>query len=106
METGQQHKKQYRWLKEYQWKPGQSGNPAGKKPGKTLKEWAKGFLMELPDEQKLEFLKVLPAEIVWRMAEGNPHQSSDETITFNPQPIDDVQEDDSVQEDQSTQEEN
>lgn len=28
--------------------------------------------MELPDEKKLEFLKGLPPEIVWKMAEGNP----------------------------------
>jgi len=76
----QQHKQHKSpWLDQYSWKPGQSGNPKGRPIGKTLKEWAKDFLMELPDEEKLEFLKGLPADIVWRMAEGNPANNTDIT---------------------------
>jgi len=103
MEPVKQYKKQLPWLKDYQWKPGQSGNPNGRPLGRTLKEWAKEFLMELPDEEKLAFLKELPPEIVWKMAEGNPHQSEDALVTIKlPKPIDDVLKDDSVQEDQSS----
>ena len=72
--TVNQQKKQHKspWLKNYQWKPGKSGNPKGRPPGKTLKEWAKEFLMTLPDSKKLEFLREIEPDIVWKMAEGNP----------------------------------
>ena len=67
------------WLKEYEWKPGQSGNPKGRPKGKTLKEWAREFLILLPDDTKLKFLREIEPDIVWRMAEGNPHQTEDIT---------------------------
>lgn len=54
--------------------PGVSGNPNGRPKGKTLKEWAREKLMEMSDEEKEEFIKTLPKEIIWRMAEGNPAQ--------------------------------
>lgn len=52
-------------------------NPAGRPKGKTLKEFAREYLMNLPDEKKQEYLDKLPAEIAWKMAEGNPHNTSD-----------------------------
>lgn len=54
-------------------------NPAGRPKGKTLKEFAREYLMNLPDEEKMAYLKTLPQEIVWKMAEGNPH-STQETV--------------------------
>ena len=59
-------------LQPYIWKKGQSGNPNGRPPGKTLKEFAREYLMSLPDDEKIEYLASLPTEIVWKMAEGNP----------------------------------
>jgi hypothetical protein len=59
-------------LAKYVWQKGQSGNPAGRPPGKTLKEFAREYLMSLPDDEKVEYLASLPADIVWKMAEGNP----------------------------------
>lgn len=56
---------------------GVSGNPAGRPKGKTLKEFAREYLMTLPDEEKAQYLATLPKEIVWKMAEGNPHQTSE-----------------------------
>lgn len=61
-------------LKPYQWKKGQTGNPGGRPKGKTLKEFAREYLMSLPDEEKIDYLASLPTDIVWKMAEGNPAQ--------------------------------
>lgn len=58
---------------------GQSGNPNGRPKGKTLKEFARELLMTMTDEEKVEYLKTLPKDIVWKMAEGNPHNTEDLT---------------------------
>lgn len=80
-----QHRKQYDWLKGYQFQPGQSGNPGGKKPGtKSLKTFAREYLENLPPEEKLKFLAALPEELVFRMAEGNPRQDTDITSAGKP----------------------
>ena len=63
--------------------PGSTGNPNGRPKGKSLKEFARQYLMGLSDEEKITYLKNLPSDIVWRMAEGNPHQTSDETVDVN-----------------------
>mgnify|MGYP001589647413 CR=1 FL=1 len=72
MNTATQHKKQYDWLKQYQWQKGQSGNPAGAKKGKKLKTFVADTLMQMSDEDKAKFLKELDPELVWKMGEGLP----------------------------------
>ena len=57
--------------------PGNIANPTGRPKGKTLKEWAREKLMNMTDEQREDFIKTLPREIVWRMAEGNPKQDTE-----------------------------
>ncbi len=68
-------------LKPYLWKKGISGNPNGRPPGKTLKEFAREYLQSLPDDEKVDYLASLPTDIVWKMAEGLP--KADVEVTGN-----------------------
>ena len=61
------------WL----WRKGQSGNPKGRKKGKTLKEYAKDFLSKMTDAERQEFMQGLDKEVIWKMAEGNPKQDTE-----------------------------
>lgn len=56
---------------------GVSGNPNGRPKGKTMKEFVREFLANQTDEEKLAWIKDLPKEIQWRMAEGNPAQEQE-----------------------------
>lgn len=58
-------------------KKGVSGNLLGRPRGQTLKEWVRNKLMGMTDDERTDFLKTVPLEIQWKMAEGNP---TNETI--------------------------
>jgi hypothetical protein len=75
------------WLKAYQWKTGQSGNPNGRPKGKTLKEWVREYLFSLSDVDKAKFIAHISPDLAWKMAEGQPHQTTDITSAGKPIPI-------------------
>ncbi len=66
-------------LKPWQFKPGKSGNPKGRPPGPSLKEWSKTYLMSLTDEEKLEFMTGIDKKVIWEMGEGKPETKTDVT---------------------------
>lgn len=75
-------------LKPYVFKIG--NKLGGAKKGLSLKEYAKKHLAKMTDKDRTEYLNGLPRELIWRMSEGNPHQSNDTKVTIKPTPIMDV----------------
>lgn len=61
-------------------KKGQSGNPAGRPPTKTLKEFARAYLAGLTDEERIEYFEGMDKKVIWEMAEGKP-----EAVLTDPQ---------------------
>ena len=70
--TGEQPKSSNKaaHLQPYQYKKGQSGNPAGRAKGISLKEYAKSKLLHMTDEEREDFFNGLPKDKIWEMAEG------------------------------------
>lgn len=62
----------------------------GRKEGKTLKEYTRAYLAKMTDAERTDYLNSLDSDIVWRMAEGNPHQSTDSKVEVEIKPFDDV----------------
>ena len=64
-------------------KDGVSGNPGGR-PKNSLKSYIASKLAKMSDDEKDEWLEAhdIKGEVQWKMGEGNPHQSGDETVTL------------------------
>ena len=74
-----EHLRQFRFL------PGHKNISPGRPKEKTLKEYARQYLASLSDMERAKYLNSLHPSEVWRMAEGNPHQTKD--ITSGGKPI-------------------
>ena len=86
-ELQQQPKNSADRLKPWQFKPGQSGNPKGRKPGTSLKESAKKYLATLTEEERIEYWAGMDKKTVWEMAEGKPKQDTEVSGELQVQPL-------------------
>ncbi len=77
----QQEQRDYSELKPFQFKKGQSGNPKGRPPGKSLKERAKAMLNAMTEEEEQAFFEGMDKRVIWEMAEGKADAKTD--ITSN-----------------------
>lgn len=72
--------------KPHMFKPGVSPNPGGRPKGQSLKEFTREMLAAMTPEERIEFLAGIPKQDIWRMAEGNPTEDRNVSITV-PTPI-------------------
>lgn len=65
-------------LQKYVFKKGVSGNPGGRPEGvKSMKQFAKEYLQNLPEEDRVDFLNSVDHRTIWEMSEGKAKQDLD-----------------------------
>lgn len=65
-------------LRKFVFKKGVSGNPGGRPVGsKSMKTYAKEYLENMDEDDRVEFLNAIDPKIVWEMSEGKAKQDLD-----------------------------
>lgn len=67
-------------------KPGVSGNPAGRPKGKTLKEYARDWFLNKTEEEKKAYIEKLEDKrpgFAWEMAEGKAKQDTEVDVNMH-----------------------
>lgn len=69
-------------LRKFVFKPGNKGGP-GRPKGKSMKEYSREYLESMTEEERADFLNEIDKSLIWKMAEGNPHQGSSLGVDVN-----------------------
>lgn len=63
--------------------PGNNANPKGRPTGQTLKEYIRQRFLAMTDEEKDAFMAKLDPIDIFKMGEGNPHNTSEADLKNN-----------------------
>jgi len=83
------NEEEYKPSRAHLWKPGQSGNPAGRKPGQSLTEFARGYFYDMTLEEKKAYIQAVEAKrpgFMLEIAEGKARENKHISISA-PTPI-------------------
>ena len=78
-------------LAPWQYKKGQSGNPKGRKPGLSLKEYVRKKIETMNDKEREDFLHGLSKNDMWEMAEGKPTTKIDGELNVKVGKLEEIQ---------------
>jgi hypothetical protein len=76
-------------LKKFEFKKGDDPrrNLKGRPKRTSLKEYARKYLESMTEEERVEYLNGLDADLVWKMAEGNPQNKDEMKVEGGELPI-------------------
>lgn len=65
----------------------------GRKPGKTMKEYARDYLSNMSEEDRVVYLNNLGKDLIWQMAEGRPEQKLGGELNLKVEKLEEIQKD-------------